>query len=123
MHRLNKNQSQPSEPIGTLAETNAPIPEASSDGRFFQRTDWLSFVLATLLVLAGYLFTLAPDVTFDKSGIYSTGAQYAGVSHPSGFPLWTIYSWLFVKLLPFSNVAWRAAVAAAVAGALGCGII
>ncbi len=91
--------------------------------RFFQRTDWRSFWLTTLLMLLGYLVTLAPDVTLEFSGVFSTGANYAGVPHPPGFPLWTIYAWLFTKLLPFSNIAWRLAVSSAVAGSLACGII
>jgi len=53
----------------------------------------------------------------------ATGARYAGVAHPPGFPLWTLYAWLFTVLLPFSNLAWRIAVSSAVAGALACGLI
>lgn len=53
----------------------------------------------------------------------SVGAKYAGVSRPPGYPLWTLYSWLFATLLPFSNMAWRVAVGSAVAAALACGIV
>ena len=49
--------------------------------------------------------------------------MYDGVAHPPGFPVWTIYAWLFTKLLPFSNIAWRVGVSSAVAGALTCGVI
>jgi hypothetical protein len=76
-----------------------------------------------VVVLAVYLFTLAPEVTLGFSGIYSTGAYYAGIPHPPGFPLWTLYGWLFTTLLPLSNVAWRLSVSSAVAGALACAII
>ena len=75
------------------------------------------------LVLAGYLFTLAPDVTW-KSLESIPPAPCMPVGCPSsGYPLWTIYAWLFTKLLPFSNIAWRVAVSSAIAGALTCGII
>ena len=90
---------------------------------FFQKTDWLSFGATTLLALAVYLLTLAPDVGLEFSGIYSVGAMYAGVEQPPGYPLWTLWAWAFTKLLPFSNIAWRASVATAVAGALTCGVI
>ena len=43
--------------------------------------------------------------------------------HPPGYPVWTLYSWLFVTLLPFSNIAWRVAVGSAVAAALACGLV
>ena len=37
--------------------------------------------------------------------------------------MWTIYSWVFTKILPFSNIAWRVAVSSAVAAALSCGLL
>src|SRR5207253_9391718 len=73
--------------------------------------------------LAVYSFTLAPEVTLEGSGILSTAAMYGGGAHPPGFPIWTIYAWLFTKLLPFSNIAWRIGVSSAVAGALTCGVL
>jgi hypothetical protein len=45
------------------------------------------------------------------------------VPYNPGFPVWTIYSWLFVHLLPFSNLAWRVAVGSAVASSLACGLV
>ncbi|MGA2436553.1 MAG: DUF2723 domain-containing protein, partial [Bryobacteraceae bacterium] len=89
----------------------------------FDRADWLGFVITSVLALAVYLFTLAPEVTLEFSGILSTGARYAGVPHPPGYPVWTIYSWFFTRLLPFSNIAWRVAVGSAVAAALACGLV
>lgn len=71
----------------------------------------------------GYWFSLSTDVGLGFSGIYSVGANYLGVPHPPGYPVWTIYGWLFTKLLPFSNIAWRLAVSSAVAGALTSGLI
>ena len=74
-------------------------------------------------MLTVYLFTLAPEVTLEWSGIMSAGAMYAGVQSPPGNPVWTLYAWLFTWLLPFSNIAWRVAVSSAVAGALTCGVV
>src|SRR5436190_2983202 len=87
------------------------------------RADWLSFAVTTLFALIGYLLTLAPEVTLEDSGILTTSAMYGGVGPPQGYPVWTIYSWLFIKLLPLSNPAWRVAVGSAVAGALSCGFV
>jgi hypothetical protein len=89
----------------------------------FQRSDWLSFGVTTLLTLLVYLLTLGPSVGLDNSGVWSTAAAYGGVSSPPGYPLWTLWAWMFTKLLPFSNIAWRVAVSSAVAGALACGLI
>jgi hypothetical protein len=87
------------------------------------RADGVSFLVATLVTLAVYLFTLAPEVTVTWSGVMSSAAMYGGVAPPPGYPAWTIYSWLFIKLLPFSNIAWRVAVGSAVAGAVACGLV
>jgi len=89
----------------------------------FERVDWLALLCTTALALAVYLFTLAPDVTLGFSGIFAVGAFYGGVPHPPGYPLFTIYAWTVTHLLPFSNVAWRVAVASAIAAALSCGMI
>ncbi len=99
------------------------IPSALRDTSGFQVTDWLSFGATTLLALVVYLLTLAPDVGLDNSGVWSTAVAYGGVSSPPGYPLWTLWAWVFTKLLPFSNIAWRVAVSSAVAGALACGVI
>jgi hypothetical protein len=87
------------------------------------RADRLSFAITTLIALAVYLFTLAPEITLTFSGVLTTAAMYRGVGPPPGYPAWTIYSWFFIKLLPFSNPAWRVAVGSAVAGAAACGLV
>jgi hypothetical protein len=99
------------------------VPPAPAPQRLFQSSDWRAFWVTTSVALVSYLVTLAPEVTLQFSGIFATGARYGGVPHPPGFPLWTWYAWLFTKLLPFSNIAWRAAVSSAAAGALTCGVI
>jgi thioredoxin-like negative regulator of GroEL len=96
--------------------------DTASSGRLFRPMDWLTFVLVTLFVLAGYMYTVAPDLTLEDSGELAVGSMYAGVPHPPGYPVWTIYSWLFTKLLPFSNMAWRVAVSSAVAASLSAGL-
>ena len=89
----------------------------------FRRIDWLTFGLTTLVTLIGYLVTLAPDLTLEDSGELAVGSFYAAVPHAPGYPVWTVYSWLFTVLLPFSNVAWRVAVSSAVAAALANGLL
>jgi hypothetical protein len=89
----------------------------------FQYCDWLSFWATSLLTLLVYLLTLGPSVGLDNSGVWSTAAAYGGVSSPPGYPIWTLWAWVFTKLLPFSNIAWRVAVSSAMAGALACGLI
>jgi tetratricopeptide (TPR) repeat protein len=88
----------------------------------YRRIDWISFWLTTLVVFIGYWWTLAPDLTLEDCGELATASMYAGVPHPPGYPVWTLYSWFFT-LLPISNIAYRVALSSAVAGALSCGLV
>ncbi|HEY1787489.1 MAG TPA: DUF2723 domain-containing protein [Verrucomicrobiae bacterium] len=90
---------------------------------FFQKADWVGFYVTSLLAFAVYLFTLSPENDLNFSGIFATSAMYLGVSNPPAYPVWTVYSFLFVKLLPIFNIAWRVGVATAFASALTCGLI
>src|ERR1700722_6824303 len=112
----------------TAGEPTKPAREAvpavkTSIPPFFRRIDWLALAVIVVPVFTGYLLTLAPDVTLEDSGELATGSFYAGVPHPPGYPLWTIITWLFTKLIPFGNVAYRVAIASAVAGALASGLL
>src|ERR1043165_2845567 len=112
------------------AESNAAgqgkgpvVPVAAAPPPLFRKIDWVTFGVTTLLVLLGYLYTLAPDLTLEDSGELAVASMYAGVPHPPGYPVWTIYTWFFTKIIPFGNIAWRVGVSSAVAGALACGLI
>lgn len=98
-------------------------PEIPRTPALFRRIDWLSFAITALLVFIGYYLTLAPDLTLEDSGELAVGSFYAGVPHPPGYPVWTIYSWLFTVLVPVSNVAYRVGLSSAFAGAMACGLI
>ncbi len=105
----------------------APRPSTKPDTPaktrpFFRRCDWLAFALATLISFGVYFYTLAPDLTLEDSGELAVGSMYAGVPHPPGYPVWTLYTWAFTKL-PFGNIAWRVALSSAVAAALACGLL
>ena len=105
-------------PNKTSAVTGPPTPAP-----LYRRIDWITFAITTILVFVGYYFTLAPDLTLEDSGELAVGSFYAGVPHPPGYPVWTLYTWLFTVLVPFSNIAWRVALSSAVAGAISCGLI
>src|SRR4051812_16054835 len=91
--------------------------------RLFRRTDWLTFLITLAAVWIGYYLTLAPEQTLEDSGELATGSFYAGIPHPPGYPVWTIYTWLWTVLLPIKNVAWRVALGEATSGALAAGLL
>jgi len=88
----------------------------------FRRIDWFALLVTTALVFIGYYLTLAPDLTLEDSGELATGSFYAGIPHPPGYPVWTVYTYLWT-LLPFGSVAWRVALGEAFSGALACGLL
>lgn len=114
-----KPPAKPAPPAsgGDTMPKPAPVPN------FFRRIDWITCWVTTALVMLAYLWTLAPDVTLEDSGELAVASYYAGVPHPPGYPIWTIYTWLFTQLVPISNIAWRVALSSAVAGAFACGLV
>ena len=108
-----------STPLGATGP-GASVPPVRTT--LFRRVDWITFAVTTVLMLIGYWMTLAPDLGLEDSGELAVGSYYAGVPHPPGYPVWTLYTWLFTQI-PFSNVAWRVGLSSAVAGALACGLL
>src|SRR3954465_518810 len=116
-------ESKPPEnkpPVQTKAPVEPPPPAHVPP--LFRQIDWFALGLTFILVLIAYLVTLAPDLTLEDSGELAVGSYYAGIPHPPGYPVWTLYSWLFT-LLPISNIAFRVGLSSAFAGALACGLV
>jgi tetratricopeptide (TPR) repeat protein len=105
--------------------TPPPSPPAApvKAAPLFRRIDWLTLLLTSVVMYVAYIVTLAPELTLQDSGELAVGSYYAGVPHPPGYPVWTIYTWLWTVLLPFGNVAWRVAMGEAAAGALAAGFL
>jgi tetratricopeptide (TPR) repeat protein len=136
MHRSKTSRQQSfnrmasNKPTGvekTGATTNPPGAAATRAAQpelppLFRPVDWLTFAVTALTVFLAYLYTLAPDLTLEDCGELATASYYAGIPHPPGYPVWTLYTWLWTHL-PWSNIAWRVALASAFAGALACGFL
>ena len=114
---------QRNEPSNLTTPSTSETAGALGGDPFFQPTDWLSCGITVIVAATVYWWTMAPGLTLEFSGLVTTGAAYGGVLHPPGYPVWTIYSWLFIKLLPLSNLTWRVAVGSAVAAALASGLV
>ncbi len=89
----------------------------------FRKIDWITMLIAFGVVWVVYFLTLAPEVTLEDSGELCTGAFYAGIPHPPGYPFWSIYSWVWTELLRIGNVAWRVEVGECTAAAAGCALV
>ena len=129
--RRSVNRMEKTKQTGSKSGGVAPSPSTAASGTgalrpplppLFRPVDWLTFAVTTLTVLIGYLWTLAPDLTLEDCGELAVASYYAGIPHPPGYPVWTLYTWLWTHL-PWSNIAWRVALASAFAGALACGFL
>ena len=70
-----------------------------------------------VVALALFVSTLAPTVTAEDSGELIAAAWHFGIPHPPGYPLWTLLCGLFMHLVPFGEIAWRANLFSAVCSA------
>ncbi len=113
--------SKPNLKTATAAKT--PAPEPVQVAALFRPVDWLVMLFTFAVIWGIYLFTLAPNVTLEDSGELCTGSFYAGIPHPPGYPFWAIYSWIWTKIVPFGNVAWRVEVGESFASAMACGLV
>ncbi len=77
-------------------------------------------LLLFLASLALYVRTLAPTVAtiFDDSLEFQLILPTLGIAHPTGYPLYTIFGWLFVHALPVGDAAYRANLFSAVGAAV-----
>jgi len=112
----------PSAPAGA-PPPRTPVAPPGKVAPLFRKIDWLTLVITFVIVWVIYFLTLAPELTLEDSGELVTGSVYAGIPHPPGYPVWTIYSWLWTVLVPVGNFAWRVALAEAFAGSLACGLL
>src|SRR5882672_10517274 len=67
----------------------------------FRKFDWIALLITFGTVWAVYLWTLAPELTLEDSGELCTGAYYAGIPHPPGYPFWSIYAYFWTVIVPF----------------------
>src|SRR3954453_21985988 len=117
-----------SAPATAIQGQSGPAPHSIMGGStkvppLFRPMDWLAMGIAFAVVWTVYFLTLAPELTLEDSGELCTGAFYAGIPHPPGYPFWSIYAWLWTQLLPIGNVAWRVEVGESFAAAMACGMV
>lgn len=83
--------------------------------------DWPVALVVGAAAMVFYALTACPTVYLGDSGELTNVIATLGVAHPTGYPLYTLLGKLFVTLVPFGRMAWRANLFSAVcaAGAVG----
>jgi len=77
--------------------------------------------VVTLVVLLGYLASLAPSVTFWDAGEFIAAMKILGIPHPPGTPLFVIMGHVWGMIFPFGEFAFRTNLLSALFSAAGAG--
>jgi hypothetical protein len=75
------------------------------------------------VVLAVFVLTLAPTVTFWDAGEFIAAAKTLGIPHPPGTPLFVMIAHVWAKLLPIGEFALRTNLLSAVLSAAAAGLL
>ena len=87
-----------------------------------ERPPYLAALGVFGLVLAGYVATLAPSVTFWDAGELIAASRMLGIPHPPGTPLFVMMAHVWASLIPFGEYAWRTNLMSASFSAAGAGL-
>ncbi len=90
-----------------------------AEGAAPDRPAYRSAAVVGLVVLAGYLATLAPSVTFWDAGEFIAAAKVLGIPHPPGTPLFVLISHVWATLVPIGAFAFRTNLLSATLSAAG----
>ncbi|MEA2724476.1 MAG: hypothetical protein QOH59_2247, partial [Gemmatimonadales bacterium] len=74
------------------------------------------------LVLAVFVLTLAPTVTFWDAGEFIAAAKTLGIPHPPGTPLFVMIAHVWAMLIPIGEYAVRTNLLSAVLSAAAAGL-
>jgi tetratricopeptide (TPR) repeat protein len=123
--KSSSKQNAKTVPTAKAPPLKTPPPPAAPAhvAPLFRKLDWFAMLFVFAVIWAIYLYTLAPEQTLEDSGELCTGAFYAGIPHPPGYPFWAIYAWVWTKVLWFGNVAWRVEVGESFGSAIACGLV
>ncbi len=83
---------------------------------------WRDASAIALLTFAVYSLTRVPGLSFIDSGELAASATLLGISHPTGYPLFTLLGWIFAHLPFGSESIVRLNVMASLFCALGAGL-
>jgi len=83
-------------------DQNTPIHQPSDSQQWSFHA--MAYPIFFLVIGAIYLVWMPRSVTMEDSGEFLLTSQFFGISHPPGYPLYTILGHLF-QYLPFSNPA------------------
>ncbi len=84
-----------------------------------ERPPYRAALAVFVIVLAGYIVSLAPTVTFWDAGEFIATAKILGIPHPPGTPLFVILAHVWAMLVPIGEFAYRTNLMTATISAAG----
>jgi hypothetical protein len=84
-----------------------------------ERPPYRAALAVFFVILAGYVVSLAPTVTFWDAGEFIATAKILGIPHPPGTPLFVILAHVWAMLLPIGEFAYRTNLMTATISAAG----
>jgi hypothetical protein len=99
--------------------TTAPTPAAEDA----ERPPYRVAVAVAAAVLAVYVLTLAPTVTFWDAGEFIAAAKTLGIPHPPGTPLFVLIAHAWGLLVPIGEYAYRTNLLSALFSAAAAGLL
>lgn len=90
--------------------------------RKFISLEYLWFFSVFIVVFITYLFTLPRTVTLEDDGLFLMSSYFTGISHPPGYPLYSLVSWFF-GVIPVGTFAFRIHAMSAFFAAGTCGLL
>jgi hypothetical protein len=86
-----------------------------------ERPPYLMALAVAGAVLAGYIATLAPSVTFWDAGELIAASKILGIPHPPGTPFFVTLAHVWAGMIPVGEYAWRTNLLSATFSAAGAG--
>src|SRR3990172_915031 len=87
-----------------------------------ERPPYLAALAVFLIVLAGYVGTLGPTVTFWDAGEFIATSKILGIPHPPGTPLFVLLTHVWSWLIPLGEYAYRSNLMTAMFSAAAAGL-
>ncbi len=97
------------------------VPSAVTPERA-PRLEYLAALAIFVLVLAGYVWTLAPTVTLWDAGEFIATAKILGIPHPPGTPLFTLLANVWARVVAIGGFAYRTNLMTATFSAAGAAV-
>ena len=101
--------------------TQAHAAKITGSVRRDERPPYLAALAVSAVVLFGYVWTLAPTVTFWDAGEFIAATKILGIPHPPGTPLFVLMSNVWAAIVGIGEYAFRTNLMTAIFSAAAAG--